>query len=94
MSEISENVKSISDFLGKDGVDEIKRYLIDNIEENIKESVESEFFIGPDDLQDFVGEIFYEVKEELKGTYKRKLKAKMKTELDKYIDSIEIKKGD
>ena len=94
MSEISENVKSISDFLGKDGVNEIKRYLINSIEENIKESTESEYFIGPDDLQDFVNEIFEEVKEELKETYKRKLKAKMKIELDKYIDSIEIKKGD
>ena len=80
-----DSIKDIADFLGKERIDDLKDFVLEQLKENLEDSIQHYWVVFPDNFNSMWEEILADVKKDLKKKYKTAITEVMSKKIDEWI---------
>ena len=87
-SEIAETINTVADFLGKERTDELKDYIVEQLKENLYQSINDHWIVFPTHFNEMFEEMFDSCKNSLMKTYKKTLTEAMSEKVEEYLETL------
>lgn len=83
-----DNVTTLITLLGKDNVDEIKRVIKDELIDNIREAIQSEWILLPTDIEGEFKTILKEESDKLLKAYRKEMREALKAKYAEWVKQL------
>ena len=83
-----DNVTTLITLLGEDNVDEIKRVIKDELIDNIREAIQSEWVLMPYDIEEEFKTIMQEESDKLLKAYRKEIKEALKAKYAEWVEQL------
>lgn len=83
-----DNVTTLITLLGEDNVDEIKRVIKDELIDNIREAIQSEWILVPTDIEREFKTILKEESDKLLKAYRKEIREALKVKYAEWVEQL------
>lgn len=83
-----DNVTTLITLLGEDNVDEIKRVIKDELIDNIREAIQSEWILMPTDIEGEFKTILKEESDKLLKAYRKEIREALKVKYAEWVEQL------